>query len=111
MLTPNKAEYRRLAQAVVGDQDAELTVLCQAMEGPTVVLKGAVDRVSGPDGQPPLEVAEEGAPRRPGGLGDFLSGSLAVLLAWSVMRGHDQRYACVAACGLVRRACKVAFAK
>lgn len=119
VLTPNAAEYRRLAKRVCGDEAAELIVLCHALGGPMVLQKGAVDLICGPemqsttDDEPPahLECAEPGAPRRPGGLGDFLAGSLSVLLGWAALRQKDPLLACQAACVVVRRACLAAFEK
>lgn len=32
---------------------------------------------------------EKGAPRRPGGLGDLLAGSVATILGWTVMKFPD----------------------
>eukprot|EP00931_Biecheleriopsis_adriatica_P115119 TRINITY_DN90958_c0_g1_i1.p1 TRINITY_DN90958_c0_g1~~TRINITY_DN90958_c0_g1_i1.p1 ORF type:complete len:391 (-),score=100.77 TRINITY_DN90958_c0_g1_i1:28-1200(-) len=111
VLTPNAAEYRRLAKAVLGDEAADLRKLCDEMAGPIILQKGAVDRICRP-GSAILECSEEGAPRRPGGLGDFLAGSLAVLLGWTLARpGAEPMLACQAACTLVRRACKTAFQK
>lgn len=110
VLTPNVMEMSRLAEAVVGDKNASLAVVCAALGGPIILEKGHVDRICSPDGRI-LECAEEGAPRRPGGLGDFLSGSLAVFLAWADMQRLDRLLACQAASALLRRACKKAFAK
>lgn len=111
VLTPNAAEFRRLAKAVLGREDVTVLELCTKMDGPIIVQKGAVDRIGRPKLEKALECAEEGAPRRPGGLGDFLSGSLAVLVGWAALRRRDLLRACEAACVLVRRACKEAFRK
>eukprot|EP00746_Dinoflagellata_sp_MGD_P073875 gnl/MRDRNA2_/MRDRNA2_299191_c0_seq1.p1 gnl/MRDRNA2_/MRDRNA2_299191_c0~~gnl/MRDRNA2_/MRDRNA2_299191_c0_seq1.p1 ORF type:complete len:296 (+),score=50.26 gnl/MRDRNA2_/MRDRNA2_299191_c0_seq1:105-890(+) len=111
VLTPNAAEYRRLGKAITHDESIDLPSLCNALQGPIVIQKGAIDRICAPNMTNPVECTEEGAPKRPGGLGDFLSGSLAVLLAWAGMRRQDKVMACQAACTLVRQACKAAFAK
>lgn len=108
VLTPNAAEFRRLCQAL-GAQDMTLPQLCEKLKGPIVLQKGAVDRICRPGQVEPLSCSEPGAPRRPGGLGDFLAGSLAVLLGWAVARRRDPIFACQAASMLVRRACKVAY--
>lgn len=110
VITPNAAEFRRLAKALINDENAPAASVCEALAGPVVVQKGAVDRIYSPQ-KAPLECDEQGAPRRPGGLGDFLSGSLAVFLGWAALRRQDPLRACQAACTLVRRACKEAFAK
>lgn len=120
VLTPNKMEYRRLAVAACGREDVTLPELVCALGGPTVVQKGPVDLICSPGLQPgclegmeaPLEVAEESSPRRPGGIGDLLAGTVAVIFAWSrQVRSKDIRRACEAACVLVRRACQQAYAK
>eukprot|EP00928_Gymnodinium_smaydae_P001462 TRINITY_DN10539_c1_g3_i1.p1 TRINITY_DN10539_c1_g3~~TRINITY_DN10539_c1_g3_i1.p1 ORF type:complete len:505 (+),score=67.68 TRINITY_DN10539_c1_g3_i1:53-1516(+) len=109
VLTPNVAEYRRLAKAVLGDEKAPLAELCKKLSGPIIVQKGRVDLICSPSGEECLECSEEGAPRRPGGLGDFLSGSMAVFLGWAVLARQNKLRACQAACTLVRRACRAAF--
>merc|ERR1712194_136745 len=111
VLTPNAAEFRRLAKVVAGDERADLRRVCQEMHGPIILLKGAVDRICGPDGERVLECSEDGAPRRPGGLGDFLAGSLGTILAWACLRKRDKLHACVAASVVVRRACRAAYLK
>eukprot|EP00747_Dinoflagellata_sp_TGD_P049681 gnl/TRDRNA2_/TRDRNA2_146322_c0_seq1.p1 gnl/TRDRNA2_/TRDRNA2_146322_c0~~gnl/TRDRNA2_/TRDRNA2_146322_c0_seq1.p1 ORF type:complete len:237 (+),score=36.64 gnl/TRDRNA2_/TRDRNA2_146322_c0_seq1:2-712(+) len=111
VLTPNVMEIKRLAKSVLNTEDFDLPALCDALGGPTILQKGAVDRICAPGIKTPLECAEEGAPRRPGGLGDFLAGSLSVLLHWSKAARQDQLRACQAACVLVRRACRAAYAK
>merc|ERR1712046_111185 len=99
-----------------GFSDANLQAACDALKGPIVVLKGPADRIASPclpgrEPAPILVCDEEGAPRRPGGLGDFLSGSMAVFVGWAAERRVDPRYACQAASFLVRRACKAAYEK
>jgi NAD(P)H-hydrate repair Nnr-like enzyme with NAD(P)H-hydrate dehydratase domain len=109
ILTPNAREYARLCEAVLGpgkakdpllkapllgadslpaaheaEAEAEadrLKALCTALGHVTVVKKGSVDLVS--DGHSLLECAAEGCPRRCGGIGDVLAGTLGVLAAWS----------------------------
>jgi ATP-dependent NAD(P)H-hydrate dehydratase len=111
VLTPNAAELSRLAMALTGRSDADMQEVCDKLDGPILLAKGRIDKIYSPGGGPPLECAEEGAPRRPGGLGDFLSGSLATILGWAKLAGQDKRCACQAACTLVRRACRHAYEK
>lgn len=111
VLTPNGVEYKRLAKAILGDEAASMPALCKALDGPVVLQKGAVDRICSPDTVEPIEVNEEGAPKRPGGLGDILSGSLAAVLSWTTVKGGSSQEACRAAAFLVRRACAAAFKK
>jgi len=126
VLTPNVAEYKRLAKAVIGDDKAPLQALCEALAGPIVLQKGDVDQICAPSGAL-LQCALEGAPRRPGGLGDFLAGTLSVLLCWAAQRStktlaagrneplsmdeEERLRACQAACILVRIACRAAYEK
>lgn len=111
VITPNAAEYRRLAKAVKGSDDADPQTVCDALAGPILLQKGRVDRIFSPGSSAPLECSEEGAPRRPGGLGDFLAGSLAVFLGWTKSARGSNALACQAACTLVRRACLAAYIK
>lgn len=113
VLTPNLMEYRRLAKAILGDEAADLRAVCTALQGAAIVLKGPTDRVFavGEGSSEPLECSDEGAPRRPGGIGDILSGILATVLGWSAQRTGCRLQACRAACVLVRRASRSAYAK
>ena len=102
VLTPNRMEFQRLCAALQATglcpADAELTLeeVVAALDGPIVIEKGPVDRIAGflpPEttdgswGPTILECAVQGAPRRPGGLGDFLAGSLGTMLAWYLGSG------------------------
>jgi ATP-dependent NAD(P)H-hydrate dehydratase len=100
VLTPNHAEFGRLITALqsrIGDSlDAEylarelasgviwrqVRAASQALGGVTVVCKGAEDVISAGDDVYILN--EQGSPRRCGGQGDILSGSLAVALTWAL---------------------------
>ena len=64
VLTPNAAEFRRLAQALQLP-DANLRQLCDRLRGPVVIQKGKVDLI-GRANCDPLSCLEPGAPRRPG---------------------------------------------
>jgi len=110
VLTPNKAEYPRLAQALAG-KDAPIEELCSILQGPTIVQKGAVDRIAGYGRRAVLECCEEGAPRRPGGLGDLLAGTLGVLVSWCKPRRQANALGCQAGCHVIRKACALAFEK
>jgi len=111
VLTPNAAEFRRLSQAFLDNSNASVEELSEVLDGPVVVQKGPKDVICCAGAGRPLVCEEEGGPRRPGGLGDILAGSTAVFVAWAVLRSHDTRWACLAACTLLRRACKTAFTK
>jgi len=120
VLTPNAAEYRRLVTAVMRedastelDQALQLQALSRALGGVTICLKGRSDLVG--DAADASACVEPGSPRRCGGLGDILAGSLAALLAWLGGRRARRpgawcaRDAALAACVLVRRSCRAAF--
>lgn len=85
-LTPNANEFKRVAAAVSvdideKDSDATLEKVVRALDGPTIVQKGDVDRVS--DGSSSAACAVKGSPRRAGGQGDVLSGTMAVFKSWA----------------------------
>ncbi|KAK8957052.1 ATP-dependent (S)-NAD(P)H-hydrate dehydratase [Platanthera zijinensis] len=87
ILTPNVNEYKRLVEKVlhceVHDQDTsdELASLARSIGGVTILRKGKTDLIS--DGSSVNEVSIFGSPRRCGGQGDILSGSVAVFSAWA----------------------------
>jgi ATP-dependent NAD(P)H-hydrate dehydratase len=83
VLTPNAAEFGRLAGRLGVDRGAPdaLRRVAAALEGPVVVLKGAADAIS--DGEVEVHCDEEGSPRRAGGQGDVLSGTIAAYVAWA----------------------------
>eukprot|EP00931_Biecheleriopsis_adriatica_P050655 TRINITY_DN29349_c0_g1_i1.p1 TRINITY_DN29349_c0_g1~~TRINITY_DN29349_c0_g1_i1.p1 ORF type:complete len:407 (+),score=75.37 TRINITY_DN29349_c0_g1_i1:61-1281(+) len=114
ILTPNAMEYRLLAKACLGDETADLRLVCDSLQGVTVVQKGAVDQIfcsHEPGIHEPLRCEERGTPRRPGGIGDILAGVLATMLAWNAQRRGSKLRTCHAACLLVRRASRAAYAK
>ncbi|KAJ3063502.1 hypothetical protein HDU98_000714, partial [Podochytrium sp. JEL0797] len=54
--------------------------LCKSLGGVRVLLKGAEDLVS--TGQTSFGINERGSPRRCGGQGDILSGTVAAFVSW-----------------------------
>ncbi|KAI3954106.1 hypothetical protein MKW98_017930 [Papaver atlanticum] len=125
VLTPNVNEYKRLVQKVIGtevnDQDAaeELLYLARGIGGTTVLRKGKSDLIS--DGVTVNMVSIFGSPRRCGGQGDILSGSVAVFSSWarqcisvaesdsSTSRVNPMVLGCIAASALLRKAASMAF--
>ncbi|KAI4345581.1 hypothetical protein L6164_012689 [Bauhinia variegata] len=87
VLTPNVNEYKRLVQKVlsseVNDLDApqQLLSLAKQIGNLTILRKGKSDLIS--DGETVKSVSIFGSPRRCGGQGDILSGSVAVFLSWA----------------------------
>ncbi|KAI5076596.1 hypothetical protein GOP47_0008661 [Adiantum capillus-veneris] len=96
ILTPNVNEHKRLvakmadvdgeAPALPNDVNGEdlasqLKELAKKMGGITIVQKGNVDHIS--DGISVLSSDFFGSPRRCGGQGDVLSGSIGAFMAWS----------------------------
>lgn len=91
IITPNAVEFRRLTQVLNVDDSAtnaaEQTALL--LNGPVVVKKGKNDLIT--DGRFTLLCSEEGSPRRAGGQGDVLSGTIATFTAWAQRsRGFDK---------------------
>jgi len=122
ILTPNINEYKRLVQKVlnceVNDQDApgQLLSLAKWIGGVTILRKGKSDLVS--DGKTVRSVSMYGSPRRCGGQGDILSGSVAVFISWArqYISSNKEESAmnptvlgCIAGSALVRKAASHAF--
>ncbi|KXH28179.1 carbohydrate kinase [Colletotrichum salicis] len=95
VLTPNVVEFSRLCKALEVDEGkvkdkaggggeeketAKVEALARALEGVTIVQKGAKDFVS--NGRDTLVVDLEGGLKRSGGQGDTLTGSIATFLGW-----------------------------
>ena len=124
VLTPNAREYAILAERVTGRSDATVEALCDALGGVTIVKKGAVDVIANGVSALTQRVEGAGAPRRCGGLGDFLAGTIGTFAAWAKHEDSRRRRvaagstavsppllleACAAACVLVRRSCSAAY--
>ena len=98
ILTPNKAEFDRLALAVLGPgsgagagagadgDEARVYALSAALGHVTILLKGGVDIVSNGEAGVVVRVTERGSPRRCGGQGDLLAGALGVAAHWANLR-------------------------
>ncbi|XP_062182787.1 ATP-dependent (S)-NAD(P)H-hydrate dehydratase-like isoform X2 [Phragmites australis] len=126
ILTPNVYEYKRLVQMVlncdVNEETAseQLTALCQKIGGVTIMRKGKADLIS--DGKTVTQVSTFGSPRRCGGQGDILSGSVAVFSSWArhfilsnvqptAERVNPMTLGCIAGSLLLRKAASLAFEK
>lgn len=87
VLTPNVNEYKRLVQKVLSsevnneDPVEQVLTLSKQIGGVTILRKGKSDLIS--DGDTVKSVSIYGSPRRCGGQGDILSGSVAVFLSWA----------------------------
>ncbi|XXG89249.1 hypothetical protein AAC387_Pa12g1298 [Persea americana] len=126
VLTPNVNEYKRLIQKVldceVNDQEAvqQLLSLASRIDGPTILRKGKGDLIS--DGDAFVLVNNDGSPRRCGGQGDILSGSVAVFSSWARQKAsalnedpsnsvqNPMVLGCMAGAVLLRKAAALAFA-
>ncbi|GBG78116.1 hypothetical protein CBR_g26053 [Chara braunii] len=141
ILTPNVNEHRRLVAKVLGNgngQDvgipdilsdsnpsSQLILLAERLGHITIVQKGPTDHIS--DGHSVLDCGMFGSPRRCGGQGDVLSGSIAVFMAWAndfskqddkhakqlveqCLSGNPAVMASYAGSLLLRRAASAAFA-
>ncbi|KAK1725057.1 hypothetical protein CaCOL14_011608 [Colletotrichum acutatum] len=95
VLTPNVVEFSRLCKALEVDEGkvksetsgdgeeketAKVESLARALEGVTIVQKGAKDFIS--NGRDTLVVDLQGGLKRSGGQGDTLTGSIATFLGW-----------------------------
>eukprot|EP00262_Sarcandra_glabra_P006276 TRINITY_DN18423_c0_g1_i1.p1 TRINITY_DN18423_c0_g1~~TRINITY_DN18423_c0_g1_i1.p1 ORF type:complete len:371 (+),score=61.46 TRINITY_DN18423_c0_g1_i1:209-1321(+) len=125
VLTPNVNEYKRLIQKVldceVNDEDAteQLLSVARWIGGATILRKGKSDIIS--DGETVSMVSIFGSPRRCGGQGDILSGSVAVFSSWarqlSAMKkdssssSNPMVLGCIAGSALLRKAASLAFEK
>ncbi|XP_033095727.1 ATP-dependent (S)-NAD(P)H-hydrate dehydratase-like [Anneissia japonica] len=87
ILTPNIMEFKLLYKKVIGEEpDLGAVVdgtmrLCQKLGNVTIVNKGACDIIT--DGKKVLINSMEGSPRRCGGQGDLLSGSMGTMTFWA----------------------------
>ncbi|THU50560.1 hypothetical protein C4D60_Mb06t21530 [Musa balbisiana] len=125
VLTPNVNEYKRLVEKAldceVNDEDGtnQLQLLAKRIDGVTILRKGKSDFIS--DGEAVTSVSTFGSPRRCGGQGDILSGSVAVFSSWARRHLLSTKEAtgkslsnpmvlgCVAGSALLRRAAALAF--
>ncbi|RZB54714.1 ATP-dependent (S)-NAD(P)H-hydrate dehydratase isoform F [Glycine soja] len=125
VLTPNVNEYKRLVQKVlsseVNDIDApqQLLSLAKQIGGVTILSKGNSDLIS--DGDTVKSVSVYGSPRRCGGQGDILSGSVAVFLSWArqhILAADSNSnlscknpivLGCIAGSAILRKAASLAF--
>lgn len=117
VLTPNIVEYGRLAQALGVTSEADVghvRTLSERLGGVVVVRKGMTDEIS--NGISEFYVEEKGSPRRCGGQGDLLSGSLATFLYWANSRRYEVSeedtvgvIAAYAACALTKRCAYSAY--
>lgn len=129
ILTPNVVEFHYLFQKVMGEEprkEEQLTNaknLSKALGNVTIVMKGPYDIIT--DGEKQLVCNHEGSPRRCGGQGDLLSGSMGTFNYWShfalnqadgVSDNFLKNYgptisAAYAACTLTRECNRLAFSK
>uniref|UniRef100_A0A0N5AGU1 ATP-dependent (S)-NAD(P)H-hydrate dehydratase n=1 Tax=Syphacia muris TaxID=451379 RepID=A0A0N5AGU1_9BILA len=119
ILTPNFPEFGRLYDAAFNGQkpsDEKLKNGCAAKElaaelGCTIFQKGEKDIIT--NGAKVLIGEEQGCPRRCGGQGDLLSGTLGVFAYWATMRNEPDPtlVASEAASQFIRTAAKRCFQK
>ncbi|KAJ3104043.1 hypothetical protein HDU97_009590 [Phlyctochytrium planicorne] len=82
ILTPNAAEFQRLTDKLgLKGPSATAESLSKALGNVTIFQKGKVDHIT--DGTNTVVCVEEGSPRRCGGQGDVLTGTIAAFLAWA----------------------------
>eukprot|EP00892_Ulva_mutabilis_P012737 jgi/Ulvmu1/9836/UM056_0077.1 len=127
VLTPNAPEFWRLCDAFnvehnnvqPHDNPSLVQMLAKRMEGPLLLAKGAQDTVCCGQGEV-LSTRSSGSPRRCGGQGDILSGTLASTISWAIAHAQSQglegneeqecmKQAALNACELVRNAQEIAY--
>lgn len=111
VLTPNAHEYRLLARSLELEDDVDVVSMAKRLDGPVVLRKGPIDEIARPGMTTALRCDTRGSPRRPGGLGDVLAGTTAVLLSWALRKGQCPAMACRSACSLVRNASARAYGR
>ena len=132
ILTPNVMEYRRLHTSI--GREIELPPLNESSEtnilesvkslasflgGVTILRKGPIDVAS--DGTNIVTCKEKGSPRRCGGQGDILCGSLGTFAFWSFQAAKNKQLsqcpvswtlvAAIAGSTFTRRCSRLAFLK
>lgn len=128
ILTPNIVEYKRLCEKIFGDKSIDydnepelIKSICNNLGNLTIVKKGKNDIIS--DGDVVLQCDYEGSPRRCGGQGDILAGTIGTFITWQYgkLQGHKNikgddtisptLLASYAGCALVRCTTKAAYEK
>lgn len=122
--TPAADGHRSDGESNTAADEAMLKAVCRELDGVTILQKGPVDLIS--DGEHLLRCDVEGGPRRSGGLGDILAGTLGIVYAWATMAAaagggeetkrhtsadQEHLWAAFAACSIARSSCGAAFAK
>ncbi|XP_076447060.1 ATP-dependent (S)-NAD(P)H-hydrate dehydratase-like isoform X2 [Babylonia areolata] len=125
ILTPNAIEFKRLFEKVTGErlnQSSDLVAstktLAQKLGHVTILRKGLEDIVS--DGATVILCSTDGSPRRCGGQGDVLAGSVAAFYNWSLQKNKARSetetvplgpgvLAGYMACRLIRECGRLAF--
>lgn len=112
ILLPNVNEFQRLQST----KDQTVEELSEEL-GVIIIEKGKFDKIAGPKGK--MEICkEEGSPRRCGGQGDCLSGTVGVFMGWAneFIKNNKEEdtveiklAACHAASSLVRQCMNRAF--
>jgi len=116
ILTPNVVEFEALSEKFCGTKKAAVGDLARKLGNVTIVQKGQED-VVGNGLTEEYKCSEKGSPRRCGGQGDLLAGSLAVFASWGFAQMKSgavgdnwAMLAGFAACSLVRHSSTVAYA-
>lgn len=123
ILTPNVMEFSRLFKAVEGTDinvkaitANDVQKLSDLLGNITITCKGSLDIIT--NGNNVWTCCEQGSPRRCGGQGDILSGSLATFAYWSQLASNSkfdssQSLMCASyiACWLTRKCNNASFSK
>lgn len=120
ILTPNVVEFKRLVKAILPDKkEDEVTVkqLAEKLGNVTIIQKGKHDVVSNGKTED-ITCYKTGSPRRCGGQGDLLAGTLAAFASWGYLKSKSDHpvenwpvLAAFAACTLTRHCSSLAFSE
>jgi ATP-dependent NAD(P)H-hydrate dehydratase len=101
ILTPNVAEFERLYEKVTGvkseeqKKEKDKKQLAQKLAETlrvNILMKGHLDTIASPDNPNPVQCGIDGSPRRCGGQGDLLAGTLVVSYYWAVKKRDKIEY-------------------
>ncbi|GMI09268.1 hypothetical protein TrLO_g2044 [Triparma laevis f. longispina] len=117
IITPNFMEYTRLVKRYLPDNEGGETgenckLILEILGVDGIILKGEIDIITTKNTQITCEV--NGCNKRPGGLGDVLSGSVLVFLTWFMKYNKNEcgiEVALWCGCAVVREAGRRAWGR
>ena len=101
ILTPNGVEFERLYEKVTGVKSEEqknekdkkqLVQKLAEILRVNILMKGHLDTVASPNNSNPIQCGIDGSPRRCGGQGDLLAGTLVACYYWAIKNREKVEY-------------------